>query len=424
MIGIHRRQARGIDGLLGRWWAALLIALLAFMWSLAAFAQPSGTLLPETLTFSDTPAAVVEFDVPGPKTANSQTVVLLEFGPDGNAVTSPPPALELPPAARLTLSFNGNSKIYVPGSEEAGQPFPLKQVELARLQPATAPGLYALSIVHLQEIPAETVETWKLELTGLPATGVRAVGGITQGSFRSLAPTGNVYQSPQIDLASGLVRTGTTANLTLTARGFALSQLAEVSVLPETDIESVGLRDVAAVGATLSLVIGNSAAPGPRLLTVRQGDISVHKTFSLTQGPAIRIAKPRWITGPPGKATINVTALGGADFSMVNTTDISVWSPQFALDVPAPKIVAISNRDAANMTISLDDLGLGLDVFGLTLNIQTASGLLHGQFYARDHRGLQTCEVSSEHCCERPPGIVGRPDAICMACMPNDQLCQ
>src|SRR3954447_12274619 len=160
-IGVHRRQARLIACLACRWRAALCIVLLAAAWGSTAAAQPSGTLLPETLTFSDASAAVVEFDVSGPKTANSQTVVLLEFGPDGNAVTSPPPALQLPPTAGLALSFNGNSKTYVPGSDESGQPFPLKQVALARLQPATAPGLYALSIVHLQEIPAGTVETWK-----------------------------------------------------------------------------------------------------------------------------------------------------------------------------------------------------------------------------------------------------------------------
>ena len=397
------------------------MALLAGLWNGPVAAQSSGTLLPGTLTFLNTATAEIEVEVAGQKTANSQTVLVLEFGPDGNGTTHPAPNPLL--TARFMLSSNGIAKVLAPGNGDTAQPFPSKQVDLARLQPTTAPGLYALSIIHLQEIPAGTVETWKLEITGLPPSGLRATGAITQGTFKSLTPVGNIYQAPEIELSPGVVSTGTMANLTLTARGLALLPSSEVSISPDDDVVGPGLRNVTSGSATVSFELSNSAAPGSRSLTIRQGNISLHQTFSVAQGPAIKIAKPTWITGPPGKATINVTALSGADFSTVQIADISVWSIEFALDVPAPDVVAISNRDATNMTITLDHLGLGTEIFGLTLNIKTGAGVLHGQFYARDHRGLQTCERSSEHCCERPAGIVGRPDAICMSCVPKDQLC-
>lgn len=432
-FSIRRRACRGRSqsGPAARWigrsprgWRpAVFMALLAGFWNAAVAAQSSGTVLPETLTFLNTATAVIEVEVAGQKTANSQTNLQLEFGPDGNSSTNPASDPQLGTTIFTVSAGFGGSHSFTPAGGTETQVFANKIVALQPLNPARAPGLYSLSVIHLQEIPAGKVETWKLEITGLPPSGMRAIGSVSQGTFKSLTPVGNIYQAPEIDLSPGVVSTGAVANLTLTARGLELSPVAEVSISPDDDVLGLGLHDLTGGNATVSFALSNSAAPGSRSLTIRQGNISLHQTFSVAQGPAIKIAGPTWITGPPGKATLNVTALSGADFSAVQIADISVWSFEFALDVPAPNVVAISNRDATNMTIALDNLGLDFGLFPLTLSIKTKAGALHGEFYARDHGGLQTCRTATEHCCKRPAGIVGRPDAICMSCLPKDQLC-
>jgi hypothetical protein len=407
-----------------RWRSAVIAAALAGLWSLPAASQQSGTVLPETVTFLNTATAVMEVEIAGAKTANSQTVVLMEFGPDGNAMTSPAPDPSLPDTVRFTLSLNGASKVYAPGSGDSSQPFPNKQVDLRRSQPSTAPGLYALSIIHLQDIPPGTAETWKLEITGLPPTGLRTIGSVTQGIFKRLAPVGNIYQPPEIAISPAEFKTGARAGLTVAARGIDLTALSayEIEITPRDDIASVRVDSANATTAAVSFGLLNSAVPGTRSLAVRRKNITLHQTFAVVQGPAIKISPPTWITGPPGKATLKVTAIGDVDFSAVTVADVSVWALAFALDVPQPEVLAISNKTQKGMTITLDGLGIGGTFTewgsGLSLTIKANGGALRGQFYALDHRGPAICD-GFQHCCENPGTT-----AICMYCRPNDQLCQ
>jgi len=137
-----------------RWGWAILGALLASLPGSPAGSQQSGTVLPASVTFLNATTAVMEIEVTGRK---DETSVLLEFGPDGNTTTTPAPQPAFPNTARFTFSFNGASKVYTPEGSDTVQPFPYKHVDLRRLQPASAPGQYALSIVHLQEIPAGSI---------------------------------------------------------------------------------------------------------------------------------------------------------------------------------------------------------------------------------------------------------------------------
>jgi hypothetical protein len=407
--------------------SAVIAAALAGLWSLPAASQQSGTVLPETVTFLNTVTAVMEVEIAGAKTANSQTVVLMEFGPDGNPTTSPAPEPSLPDTVRFTLSLNGVSKVYARGSSDSVQPFPYKQVDLRRLQPSIAPGLYALSIIHLQDIPPGTAETWKLEITGLPPTGLRTIGSVTQGTFKSLTPVGNIYQPPEIAVSPAEFKTGGHATLTIAARGIDLSTLSnnEISISPDDDI-GIRVDNASATTATVSFDLENSALPGIRSLAVRRNNVAVYQTFAVVQGPAIKISPPTWITGPPGKATLKITAIGDVDFSAVTVADVSVWSPTFELNVPQPRVLEISNRSQKSMTITLDDLGIRSDfseqLFGLPLNIKANGGVLSGRFYALDHRRITVCE-KSQHCCEYPADTVGS-GSICISCRFNDQLCQ
>jgi hypothetical protein len=199
----------------------------------AAPYEEAGTVLPDTVTFLNSATAIMEVDVAGGetgKTPNSQMVVVLEFGPDGNAITGPPPDPALPDTVKLTLSSNDVPKVYMPAGGDPRQPFPDKRVELRRLQPSTAPGLYSLSIIHLKEIPPRATETWKLEITVLPAKGLRATGAVTQGTFLSSLPLGVSQGSPAISITLTEIKTALSAHSVDTSRGgFDLSKRAPLS---------------------------------------------------------------------------------------------------------------------------------------------------------------------------------------------------
>src|SRR3954447_2028789 len=159
-------------------------AVLACTFISSALSQQSGTVLRTSSTVLGGMTATMEIDVAGPKTANTETNLLLEFGPDGNGRTNPVPDPALPTTTTFTVSSSsGGSHVFPLFGGFESQAFPGKNVAFNLLDPPTSPGLYSLSIVHLQEIPTGVTETWKVQINGLPRAGVRTIASVRQGAF-------------------------------------------------------------------------------------------------------------------------------------------------------------------------------------------------------------------------------------------------
>jgi hypothetical protein len=179
--------------------AAMAVALV----SGSVLAQ-SGTLLSQTSTVvKSSTDPVLSFRVKDYKGAGTTTLVLLEFGPDGNA-SLPAPDPALPATARFVLTMagagGGTVTLTPPPTGSFSAPgISNKNVAVDRAvespveilatptTPATAGprGLYRITIGHLTNVSA--TETWTLTLTNIPA-GLRVIASIVQGDFTGLTP--------------------------------------------------------------------------------------------------------------------------------------------------------------------------------------------------------------------------------------------
>ena len=171
--------------------AGLVAAALLLLNAPVAVAQPSGTVLRQTVTTLGASTPTIEVTIPGPKTASTTTKLFLEFGPDGNGQTSPAPNPSLPADLnfRVTSSINPAVVNFSPAGSVDVSSFPNKIVALTPLDPTNAPGFFVLSVTHQVDVPASTTETWKVEIIGVP-TPLRVTGSIDQGAFKSLVPIG------------------------------------------------------------------------------------------------------------------------------------------------------------------------------------------------------------------------------------------
>lgn len=171
--------------------SGLVAAVLLLLSAPIAVAQPSGTVLRQTMTVLNDSTPVMEITVAGPKSATTTTKLFLEFGPDGNNMTSPAPNPSLPESVnfRITANFNPAVVNFSPTGGVDTNSFPNKIVALSLGDPTNAPGFYVLSVTHLADIPANMTETWKLEIIGVP-TPLRITGSVDQGAFKSLVPVG------------------------------------------------------------------------------------------------------------------------------------------------------------------------------------------------------------------------------------------
>lgn len=174
-----------------RWrWPSTLILSAIFCFCLlnvVASAQQSGTVLRETLTFRAQDTAAVEFNVTG-KPAGDMTLLTLEFGRDGFGATSDP---VLPSTARLIVSMTLNNVTttlspFASTDIDVTQTFGSKSVRLRR----NAPDLYELSVTHGDAVPQRTTEMWKVEVAGLPQTGLRGIAFLRGDTFKSVSPVG------------------------------------------------------------------------------------------------------------------------------------------------------------------------------------------------------------------------------------------
>src|SRR5262245_57968004 len=173
------RSRRCVAGLV----AAAVLLLSASM----AVAQPSGTVLRQTMTTLAASTPSMEITIIAPKSATTTTKIFLEFGPDGNGATSPAPNPSLPASVnfRVTATFNPAVVNFSPAGGVDASSFPSKIVALSPGDPVNGPGLFVLSLTHQTDVT--TTETWKVEIIGVP-TSLRVMGSVDQGAFKTLTP--------------------------------------------------------------------------------------------------------------------------------------------------------------------------------------------------------------------------------------------
>jgi hypothetical protein len=303
--------------------------VLLCIWGGPALSQQSGTVLRGSLTLLGGPSTTMEIDIAGPKSANSQTDLLLEFGPDGNSRTNPVPDPSLSPATTFTISasFGGSRTFPVAGGVETHL-FADKIISLSLLDQSSAPGLYSLSIIHRQEIPAGTTETWKVGINGLPQAGLRVIGSVGQGTFRSLVPTGVSQGPPAIAIDLAPIAVGSAPTLTVrSSGGLDLSNvsLQHVSIAPNDGISNISIGNATPNSAILSFNIANCTRPVPRTLTIRDQNVAASAVLPLagTQQMPTLTVRPDSVT-TSSTATLNVTSTGCFDLSQITPAQVLI----------------------------------------------------------------------------------------------------
>jgi len=182
MINIYKQR------LIGR----TALALLVLFTVSGAYAQ-SGSLFWRNLTFAGSGTATLNFKVSGPILVDDPnnlptTTLLLEFGKDGAASAIDP---LLPNTVGITLKKGPTILPFTISALPSGNTsFTNKLVTMTRPNAANAPGLYLLTIIHQQSLPAGD-EDWELGISGLPTNVnpvVRANAAVTLGRFSGLQP--------------------------------------------------------------------------------------------------------------------------------------------------------------------------------------------------------------------------------------------
>ncbi|MGJ4951517.1 hypothetical protein [Bradyrhizobium sp. HKCCYLS20291] len=325
-------------------------AVLACALINAASSQQSGTVLRASSTLLGGTTATIEIDIAGPKTANTETNLLLEFGPDGNSRTNPVPDPALPATTTFTVSSSsGGSHVFPLFGGFESQAFPGKNVAFNLLDPPTSPGLYSLSIVHLQEVPAGVTEIWKVQINGLPRAGVRTIASVRQGAFRSLVPTGVSQGPPAITIVPPPVTVGSAPALTVrSSGGLDLSNVAlsQVAITPELGISGLGIGNATPNSIVVSFNVANCTPGGERTLTIRDQNVAASAIFALAavrQTPAISVSPTRVVIA--STATLNVMSTGCFDLSGVRPSQVSI--------VPSTGISGITVAATSATSLSL-----------------------------------------------------------------------
>ncbi|MGJ4951518.1 hypothetical protein [Bradyrhizobium sp. HKCCYLS20291] len=292
------------------------------------------------------PAASMQIDVAGPKTANSETSLLLEFGPDGNGRSDPAPDPGLSPAATFTVSASfGGSRVFSLGGGSEERVFAGKLVAFQHLDPPNAPGLYALSIVHLQDVPVGAVETWTVRIEGLPARGGRVIASIRQGNFRSLSPTGPVPRPPSIGLLPPPLAAGAVSSLVVRSfDGLDLSHLSSemLEIVPPNDVSVRSVGNASPNTAIVSVDIGRCAAGGERTLVIHGQDTSASTIFAVTaaQDASISVVPNGVINF--SSAMLNVAASGCLNLSDLTPAQVLIEPSDGISDIAVTVLSATS----------------------------------------------------------------------------------
>ena len=307
--------------------ATAVTAALACLWASAAPAQISGTVLGQTMTFLASPSATVQFDIAGFKAQGTLSVMHLEFGTDGNGTTNPAPNPNLPAGVTFVLSRTINgvvvSKTFTPAGLNDSTTFPDKVILFNHPSEATnAPGFYKLTVVHAQDVPDGTTETWTLAINGLPTAGLRTQAALVQGTFKSLTPVGAALGTPSIAIGPAPVTAGTAPALKIASfGGFDLSQVTP----PQVSISGAGVSNIQVSGATatginLGFSLARCASGGNRTLTITRNNVTASTPFVVTPlpPPAISISPSTFTQGTVSNLT--VTSASCLDLSHATAT--------------------------------------------------------------------------------------------------------
>jgi hypothetical protein len=395
--------------------AGLIAAAVLLSGPRMAVAQTSGTVLRQTMTAFAAAAPTMEIDIAGPKTANTTTKLFLEFGPDGNAATSPPPNPSLPGTVnfRVTASINAAVVNFTPTGGVNTATFPNKIVALTLGDATNAPGFYILSVTHLTSIPAGTTETWRLDISGLP-TSLRVMGSVDQGTFRSLTPVG-VSQGPGgIRISPPPIPAGTSPTLSIASfSGFDLTGVtaAQVTINPSDGVSNVNVSGVTASSLNLSFALARCARGGQRTLTIR----TAAAPFQVTPDPSAPLigVSPTAVTAGTS-STLTVTSTGCLNLSGVTVAQVSI-SPNTGISN-----VAVSNVTATQLNVGFTVASTG-PTGARTLTVTAAGVPASASFNVSappPPPPPPSCPGPLQRCCETNPD-----GTVCTLCVTPPQQC-
>jgi hypothetical protein len=370
-----------------RHWRTAALAAVLCLWSFAAAAQQSGTMLRQTITFAGAASPEIEIVIPGPRSINSATLLLLEFGPDGNAAAAP--AQSLPPTATFTVSNGSVAKTFTPaGGGDGSQPFPGKQVDFSRPDAANTPDMFSLSVIHLTGIADGTSERWKLTMAGLPPAGLRANGLITQGVFARLSPVG-IAEGAAIRIAPAPVAQGTSPSLAVTSSaGFDLSNVGRVTVDPNDGISNIKITGATPAGLTLSFDLARCARGGNRTLTIQSGGASASASFNVIPLPPPTISLSPTSVRVGTSPSVTVASSECFDLSGVGAGQVSI--------MPRNGISGMSVTNVAARSFALSFALASTEPEGArTVTVTTPDGSASATFTAL----RRLCPIG-ERCCE------------------------
>ena len=277
------------------------------------------------MTFLAAPSATMQFDIAGFKAQGTQTVLNLEFGPDGNGTANPSPDPNLPAGVSFVLSRTINGVLISKTFSKAGiddlTTFPGKEIIFNHPTDATnAPGFYKLTVVHTQDVPVGTTETWNLAISGLPTTGLRTQGAIIQGIFKSLTPVAPALGTPAIAIGPAPVAAGTTPTLKIASfGGFDLSQVTAGNVsISGTGVSNPQVSGATATGLNLAFSLARCAAGGNRTVSITRNALTASTPFTVTAlpPPAISISPSAFTQG----TTTNMTVSSNSCLDMSHAT--------------------------------------------------------------------------------------------------------
>jgi hypothetical protein len=374
-----------------------------------AVAQQSGTVLRQTMTVLGTAAPTAEINIPGPKSINTTTKLFLEFGPDGSGVIPPPnPSLPASVNFRITSSINTNVVNFTPAGGINQAAFPNKIVALT-VDSVNSPGFYVLSVTHLADIPITTTETWKLEITGLPAS-LRVMGSVDQGTFKSLTPIGVAAGPPGIVIAPSPITAGTSPTLAIASTsGLNLSgtTAAQVTISPGDGVSNINVSGVTASGLTLSFTLASCASAGSRTLSVR-GATAAFQVTAVPNAPLITVSPSSVTAGTSPTLTVASTgcmSLAGVGSGQVNITPVTGISSLNVTNATTTQL-NVSFTLASNATTGAHTL----TVAGASTSFNVAS--------PPPPPPPPTCPGGGR-CCETNPA-----GTICTVCVTPPQQCQ
>jgi hypothetical protein len=200
-----------------------LATMLLCAFGADAFAQQTGSVLGQSLTFTASGTATLNFAVGAPQPAGGVTAMTLELGPEGNgSVGSADPPLPLMFTLSTTINGQPATQQFGPSGGVDQLHFPGKTILLSH-NPPNVPG-YQLIVTHNSAVIAQ--ENWTLRVDGLPASGVRGIAMIdptTVGTFASLVPSA-LCTTPPGPLGTLLRRSLTFTGTSVATAAFSAGQ--------------------------------------------------------------------------------------------------------------------------------------------------------------------------------------------------------